>query len=163
MNSPGLIIVLLWMFSFDSTFLSQLCVDILKSCRADEEKNKKWFQIWIASTVLCVCRHCESSCVPPCFHSSPGDYSPGLGLVGLWENCWAESRNMASSEAMDKRAPWSEKSRRSKPERRTRVLVFIFSTVLKKLNTWQNNYKITLLLLATDSIYYNRWMCDMFE
>lgn len=38
-DSPELTNVLLWMFSFDSTFLSQLCVDILKSCKTDETEN----------------------------------------------------------------------------------------------------------------------------
>lgn len=48
-----------------------------------------------------------------------GGYSPGLGLVGLRENCCAESRNMTSSQETDNRELWSEKSRRSKPVRGT--------------------------------------------
>ena len=41
LNLPELTSVLLWRFSFDSTFLSQLCVDVLKTCRADNKKGKK--------------------------------------------------------------------------------------------------------------------------
>lgn len=42
-DSPALTVVLLWMFSFDSTFLSQLCVDILKTCRAGYRGKAKIF------------------------------------------------------------------------------------------------------------------------
>lgn len=114
LGSPELTNVLQWMFSFDSTFLSQLCVDILKSCRADNKKkiffklNFRLMQIWIINACLLV-------------------YPPGLGLVGLWENCWAESRNMTSSEETDKREVWSEKSSRSKPVRNTSLFVCIYS------------------------------------
>lgn len=56
--------------------------------------------------------------------SDPQVSSPGLGTAGLLENCWAESRNMTSSEETDRREIWSGKSRRSKPERGAELWVF---------------------------------------
>lgn len=39
LDSPELTSVLLWMFSFDSTCLGQLCVEVLKTCRATKKKK----------------------------------------------------------------------------------------------------------------------------
>lgn len=128
--SPELTSILVWIFSLDCTCLSKLCVDILKSCRADNREKILYLtertnqmQVWV--TNLCF----------PKFHvgflwllllSLLVVYSPGLGPVGLLENCWAESRNMTSSEETDKREPWSEKSRRSKPVRNVVIYVYLW-------------------------------------
>ncbi len=61
LDSPELtnVSVLLWIFSFDSTFLSQFCVDMLKSCRADDREEDFLFNSrsgWPASYQL-KCKH----------------------------------------------------------------------------------------------------------
>lgn len=130
--SPELICILLWMFSFDSTFLSQLCVDILKSCRADKREKGTIFlnsasELQVGNIKVCVLV-----------------YSPGLGLVGLWENCWAENRNMTSSEETDKRELWSEKSRRSKPVRGKSLFVLSRSPVSLLYSTFLSPFYLAL-------------------
>lgn len=47
LDSPELISILVWIFSLDSTFLSQLCVDIPKSCRADNREKEMFLFFWL--------------------------------------------------------------------------------------------------------------------
>lgn len=42
---------------------------------------------------------------------------PGLQAAGFWVNCCAESRNMTSTEELERRVLWSEQFRSSKPTR----------------------------------------------
>lgn len=116
-------LIRLWMFSLLSASLSQLCVDMLKSCRTDN------------------CRTSQIHVLKMCFPSLrlAVVYSPGLGPAGLWENCWAESRNMTSGQETDERVNWSEKSKRSKPAWRRRISSFPF----------------------LNSVYTSRWNCNI--